>query len=121
MPRPRKIALVTPVFHPSDIAFVLRWSKIAPGLGGWHVRLDPPRDTEHVAVIPPGSEEPVFVLQREVREVVLRRVGQTGMAAELGRFPDLRRAVMALCPIDDDALQEIHEGLEREFPRANQR
>jgi hypothetical protein len=114
-----KVRLVTPVFHPSDIAFVRGWSRAAPGFGGWRVQLDDEDAPERVAVVPPGSEEARFVIRRDVRETVLARCppAQGDELQEVGRFDSLREAVLALCPITDEALEDIHLDLERSFPR----
>ena len=116
MPAFGKMSLVTPRFHPSDIAFVRAWSAAAPGFGGWHVSFDREEAPEQVAVAPPGAQEPVFVITRGPRDVVLHR-RQDGALAELQRFDGLREAALALCPLADDALEAIQIGLERDFPR----
>ena len=119
MPAYTKVSLVTPVFHPSDIAFVQRWSAKAPGIGGWRVSFDREDAPEQVAVAPPGAEEPLYFITRAPREVVVhhRRPGQDGEMQEFQRFEGLRIAVLALCPLHEDALEEINTGLERDFPR----
>lgn len=119
MPAYAKVALVTSVFHPSDIAFVNAWSGAAPGFGGWHVQLDRAEAPEQVSVIPPGAEEPLFVITKGPRDVTLhrRRPAHGGELVELQRYEGLREAVLALCPIDEDALEEIHLALERDYPR----
>ena len=119
MPAYAKLSLVTPVFHPSDVAFVRSWSAAAPGLGGWRVAFDRDDAPEQVLVLPPGADEPVFVLVRDTRDVVLlrRRPGAPNALSEVHRFDNLRNAVLTLCRISDDALEEIHERLELEFPR----
>jgi hypothetical protein len=119
MPAYARVSLVTPVFHPSDIAFVRGWSAAAPGLCGWQVSFDQEDAPEQVSVAPPGAEEPLFVITRAVREVVVyrRRPSRGGELEELQRFDGLREAVLALAPLTDDALETIHETLERDFPR----
>jgi hypothetical protein len=119
MPAYAKVSLVTPIFHPSDIAFVHRWSEVAPGLGGWQVQLDREEEPEQVSVLPPGAEEPLFVITKGPRDVTVhrRRPLADGELVELKRFEGLRDAVLALCPIGDEALEEIHLALERDYPR----
>lgn len=119
MPAYAKVSLVTPMFHPSDVAFVEGWCGAAPGYGGWQVRLDREEAPEQVSVLPPGAEEPLFVITKGPRDVTLhrRRPAQDGELVELERFDGLREAVLALCPISDEALEEIHIALERNFPR----
>ena len=72
MPAYAKLALVTPTFHPSDIAFARGWSRRAPGLGGWTVLLDNDAAPEQVSVIPPGGDRPVFYITRQGRSVTAR-------------------------------------------------
>ena len=119
MPAYAKMSLVTSVFHPSDIAFVHSWSAVAPGYGGWHVRLDREEAPEQVSVLPPGAEEPPFVITKGPRDVALhrRRPGPEAGLEELQRFDNLRDAVLALCQISGEALEAIHTRLERDFPR----
>jgi hypothetical protein len=125
MPAFDKIALVTPVFHLADLAFVHAWSRHAPGIGGWRVLVDDQQAPENVAVIPPGAEEPVFFITRQAAKAVLaRRPWQAGPEAPrvtLGTFDTLRQAVLALCELPGEALQDIQEDLEREFPRWHRR
>lgn len=122
MPAYAKLKLVTPIFHASDIAFARGWSRVAPGIGGWTVLLDNDAAPEQISVIPPGVAEPAFFLSRRGRDVVLERrrpMGDDDEVLEAGRFDNLRDAVLALCPIDDDALEAIQVALESEFPRLN--
>ena len=76
---------------------------------------------EAVAVAPPGLDEPVFFLYRAASEVVVEREPPGQERSEVGRFPNLRNALQALCPLDDETLEEIHLGLERTYPRARDR
>jgi hypothetical protein len=120
VPAYRKIALVTSVFHPSDVAFAQGWSRRAPGFGGWRLLLDRESGTKRVSVIPPGSDEPVFFITRDgVRTILSRLVRQEDEAtlSVVGDYDNLRCAVQALCPLTEDDLQEIHEELEIAFPR----
>ena len=120
MPAYGKIALVTPCFHPSDVAFAQGWSKRAPGIDGWRIVLDRQGMTELVSVIPPGSDEPMFFISRPgVRVLVERRARGQGedTLMPVGEYDNLRQAVQALCPLSDDDMQEIHEELEVAFPR----
>ncbi len=121
MPAYGKIVLVTSLFHPSDVAFAQGWSRRAPGIDGWRLILDRETGTERVGVIPPGAEEAVFIITRPgVRTVMERRSVRDGgeTLAPVGEYDNLRRAVLALCPLTDDDLQEIHEELEIAFPRS---
>jgi hypothetical protein len=124
MPAHGKLLLVTPVFHPSDIVFARGWSRLAPGIGGWTVLLDNGEAPEQVSILPPGAEHPVFFATREGRDVVVKRKRATGgddELVEVGRFDGLRDAVLALCPIGDDAMEEIQLTLEKQFPRLGRR
>ena len=120
MPAYGKIALVTTLFHPSDVAFADGWSRRAPGIDGWRILVDRREATQQVSVLPPGAEEPVFIITRPAVNVVVERRVRDGGDERLepvGEYPNLRAAVQALCPITDDDLQEIHEELEIAFPR----
>jgi hypothetical protein len=120
MPAYAKVSLVSPVFHPSDAAFARAWGQFAPGIGGWTVLLDNEAEPTRVLVSPPGGVEPVFFVRRDTRDVVLERkqpLGEGDDMFELGRFDGLREAMLALCPLSDDALEEIHIDLEQRFPR----
>ena len=121
MPAYAKVALVTPTFHPSDVAFAISWSNSAPGLGSWRVLLDKPIGAESISVIPPGSDEPVFFVSRSGSGVLLERQPPHGERDEVGRFLGLREALLALCPLADTTLEEIQVGLERDFPRHGRR
>lgn len=115
-----KIALVTSLFHPSDVAFAYGWSRRAPGIDGWRIVVDRGEATQQVGVLPPGAEEPVFIITRPaVNVLVERRVrdGARETLALVGEYPNLRVAVQALCPLTEDDLQQIHEELEIAFPR----
>ena len=108
------------MFHPSDVAFAQRWSERAPGIDGWRVLLEPEAVHDRVHVLPPGAQEPAFLITRpSVRVVLERRV--VGGGAEsyriVGEFDNLRQAVLALCPLQGEDLQEINEELEISFPR----
>jgi hypothetical protein len=116
MPAYGKIALVSTRFHPSDVAFAIGWSRRAPGIDGWRVLLDREEETEQVSVIPPGSKEVVFVITRDGTKAVIERLN--GQSRQLvGEFTNLRLAVQALCPLQEEHLQEINEELELAFPR----
>ena len=117
MPAYAKVSLVTPVFHPSDIAFAIGWSNTAPGYGNWRVVVDHSTAAELISVIPPGCEDPVFFIARHGGEVVMERQPPGGERSEVGRFRSMRDALLLLCPLDDDTLEEIQMGLERDFPR----
>lgn len=121
MPAYAKVSLVTSLFHPSDVAFVHGWSRRAPGIDGWRIAVDRADATEQVCVLPPGADEPVFIITRPAVSVLVeRRTRRDGQEAveQVGEFPNLRAAVQALCPLTDDDLQEIHEELEIAFPRS---
>jgi hypothetical protein len=109
--------LVSTVFHPSDIGFAVNWGGVAPGWGGWKVMVDKEEDPEVVAIAPPGLEDPIFFLHRDVNEVVLAHEPPGADRAEVARFANLREALLNLCPVSDEALEEIHLALERDFPR----
>lgn len=117
MPAFAKISLVSSVFHPADVAFVLAWSNAAVGLDGWRVELDQPGAPEEIRVIPPGADVPVFFLSRMVGEILLERRSASGERREVTHFANAREAVLALCPLDDAAVEQIHIDLEHLFPR----
>ncbi len=119
MPAFGRMSLVTPVYQASDIAFVRARSAAAPGFGGWRVAFDPEGAPEQVLVTPPGSEEPRFVVTRAPREVVLHRIRpeRNGEQEEIERFEGVRQAVLVLCPIGAEVVEQINEALERDFPR----
>lgn len=120
MPAYAKVALVTPVFHQSDMAFARAWSQAAPGIGGWNVLVDRSAAPEQVSVVPPGGVEPVFFASRSAGKVALeRKRADDNETVEIGMFEGLREALLALCPLTDEALEEIQTALEREFPRRN--
>jgi len=121
MPAYAKISLVSAVFHPSDIAFARAWSATAPGFGGWTLVLDREDAPQSVSVVPPGMDEPAFVVTRGPRDARLQRLRPGAAAEEIGRLQGLREALLMLCPIADDALVEIQERLEVEFPRRDRR
>ncbi len=124
MPAYAKIVLVSSVYHASDIAFVQGWSARAPGIDGWRVTFDNPAAPECVMVTPPGSDAPVFFLRRRAGRTVIERrpAGRPDDdMIEIGMHDTLRLAVQALCKLDGDDLQEIHEQLERDFPRGRRR
>jgi len=106
-------------FHRSDVLFALEWSALAPGMGGWDVLLDDERETYLLSIVPPGGDAASFFLYRKGREVVLRWIAPAGSTAplEVGRFPSLRAALLALCPLNDDQMQALHESLEVLYPR----
>jgi hypothetical protein len=87
-----------------------------PGIDGWRIELEPPHLVERVAVLPPGSVTPVFYLARRAARTVIQRQTRNGLE-EVGEYANLCAAVQALCPISEDALCEIHEQLEHDFPR----
>ena len=117
MPAHAKIRLVSSVFHPSDIAFARGWSAAAPGFGGWNVLLDRENAPELISVVPPGADEPAFVLTRGPRDVRLQRLRPDEEPEEIASLPGLREALLKLCPLTEDALVDIHERLEASFPR----
>ncbi len=109
--------MVTPLFHPSDVGFALRWSERAPGIDGWRVQPEPQDVPERVLVTPPGSRVPVFVITRPAARVLVERQVGEGTFDVVGEYDNLRLAVQALCPIPSEELQEINEELELSFPR----
>jgi hypothetical protein len=124
VPAYAKITLVTAAFHPSDVAFVEGWSARAPGIDGWRVAFDGPGGVERVSITPPGATSPVFFITRYAGRALIQRLAPPGSdeaLEEVGEFPNLRKAVLALCPLTDEDLQEIHEQLERDFPRRERR
>ena len=121
MPAYAKVSLVTPTFHPSDVAFAISWSNSAPGFGNWRVSFDKPIGAEFISIVPPGCDDPVFFIFRSGGDVVLERQPPGGARGEVGRFKGLRDALIRLCPLDEDALEEILVSLERDFPRREKR
>jgi hypothetical protein len=121
MPAYGKISIVSSVFHPSDIEFARGWSAAAPGFGGWTLVLDREDAPQSVSVVPPGADDPAFVMTRGPRDVRLQRLRPGAEPEDIGTRPGLREALLMLCPLTEDALVEIHERLEEEFPRREQR
>jgi hypothetical protein len=121
MPAYAKISLVSSVFHPSDIAFARGWSEAAPGFGGWNLVMDSEDAPERVSVVPPGADDPVFVITRGPRDVRLQRLRPGAEPEEIGSLPGLREALLMLCALTEDALLDIHERLEEGFPRRERR
>lgn len=123
--RPGEAALfateATTLFHQADVLFVLEWAAVAPGLGGWNVVLDDDYATRLVSVIPPGAENPVFFITRDGGEVTitwLRQKSVDGALVEVGRYGNLREAVMTLCPLSDDQKELVNEAMEILYPRS---
>ena len=119
MPAFAKISAVSTSFHASDLGFAQFWSQAAPGFGGWRIAIAGPASPTRVQVSPPGSQLPVFVVQRETREVSLAWLAADGAPGEeIGKFANLRLALLMLCPLEGDLLEEIHVKMERDFPRS---
>lgn len=106
-------------FHGADVLFALEWSAAAPGVGGWDVLIDDEAHPRLISVVPPGSNEPSFVALRTASTVIViwLSANSAGDAMEVGRFTSLRTAMLALCPLDPDALQFVNESMETLYPR----
>jgi hypothetical protein len=105
------------VFQTADVLYATGWATLAPGIDGWRIAVDADVQTTLVSVTPPGSEFPVFLITREGQEAIVKR--QTdGRVAEVGRFAGLRNAILALCPLDDDRLEELNTRMEILYPRS---
>lgn len=81
---------------------------------------EPEAVPERVHVIPPGAQEPVFVISRpSVRVVIERRIASHGEVTfrMVGEYDNLRQAVQALCPLTEEDRQMINEEMEVRFPR----
>ncbi len=107
-------------FHRSDVLFALEWSAAAPGMGGWDALIDDEVNTRLISVVPPGADAPAFFIYFKGREVVLTWLAPNGKGEvmEVGRFTNLRAAVLALCPLSDDQMQAVNEAMEVMYPRS---
>jgi hypothetical protein len=108
-------------FHSADVLYALAWASLAPGIDGWRISLPDAAHTSVVFVIPPGSDEPVFFIRRKGGETVVQRQAKPGtdwMRTEVGRFDGLRTAIRALCPLDDEKLEELNTRMEVIYPRS---
>lgn len=120
MPAFAKISAVSASFHASDLGFAQLWSQAAPGFGGWRIALAGAASPPCVQVSPPGSQLSVFVIQRDTREVSLAWLAADGTPGEeIGKFANLRLALLMLCPLEGDLLEDIHVKMERDFPRSS--
>lgn len=107
-------------FHRADVLYALEWSAVAPGAGGWNIRIDNEEHTRLVSVVAPGSERPTFFIFWKGGAVVVvwrRPIGARDVM-EVGRYPSLRAAVMALCPLHADIVQQVNESMEVLYPRS---
>jgi hypothetical protein len=94
------------VFPVEDIHWAHAWAGVAPGWGDWAVRLRIADDgAEAICVAPPGSIVERFVVWAPAvwgRQAVIswkeeRENG--GAVREIGRTPNLRDALLFLCPL----------------------
>ena len=108
------------VFQSADVLYAIGWATIAPGIDGWRVVINDDAQTTLVSVIPPGSDVPVFFITRKGEQAIVERQFQAtrGGRAEVGRFDGLRTAVLALCPLNADQLEELNERMEMIYPRS---
>lgn len=106
-------------FATADLLFAMEWSTVAPGFGGWEVLVDDEKRTRLVSVVPPGSEVPTFFAFWKGRDIVVvwRRPGGESKITEVGRFTNLRAAVLKLCPLHEESVQHINETMETLYPR----
>ncbi len=105
-------------FPVADLEFSFAWSAVAPGIDGWRVELVQIASGEMLDVTPPGAEYPVFsILPRFGHVEVIRErpldFGGGGGQVPVGRFPSLREAVLALCPLHKDEIAKIDRELSR--------
>lgn len=109
----------TAEFHKADVLYALEWSATAPGAGGWDVLVDDEARTRLVSVVPPGSNVPTFLIFRKgaETEVIWINPATTGEVLEVGRYPSLRAAVLALCPLHEALVQKVNEAMESLYPR----
>jgi hypothetical protein len=107
-------------FHIADVLYATCWSSLAPGVDGWRVVVPDDDQVTRVAVIPPGAEQPAFVVTREGHEAVVTRTTPAAGSATstLGRFESLRHALLALCPLDPDKLEDLNTRMEVIYPRS---
>ena len=107
-------------FARADILFALEWSATAPGIGGWDVLIDDELNTRLLSVVPPGSTVPSFFIFRDGGDVVVtwRAADASGVATEVGRWTNLRTAVLALCPLNDDLTEAVNNSMELLYPRS---
>jgi hypothetical protein len=106
------------VFHRADVLYALEWAAVAPGLGRWGVLLDNAEETRLVSVLPPGSDVPAFLIFRaEGHVLVIPRSTRDG-SERVRRFRNLREAVLAICPLDDEKAVAVNEAMEVLYPRS---
>ncbi|KAA5612041.1 hypothetical protein [Rhodovastum atsumiense] len=105
------------IFHRADILYALEWAAAAPGLGRWTVLLDDTEQTRLVSVVPPGTERPAFLITRSQEGVFVmpQAPGEEGL--QIRRFGNLREAVLAICPLDDERAVAVNEAMEILYPR----
>ncbi|GAC1337549.1 MAG: hypothetical protein NVSMB18_02630 [Acetobacteraceae bacterium] len=84
------------------MSFALAWEIYAPGLGGWTVQVDEDDDgTEYLLVDPPLVYGDGFSVRPDGGDAVIRWTD--GMR----RVPDLRSAMLLICPLSPDALAAV--------------
>lgn len=107
-------------FNSADVLFAMEWSAVAPGIGGWAVAVDNEQQCRLISIVPPGAELPTFFLYWKDNTVVVvwRRPYGDRETMEVGRFANLRVAVLALCPLHGDLVQNINETMETLYPRS---
>jgi len=107
-------------FPGPDVSFALEWASVAPGIGGWDVRVDDETHPRLVSVVPPGALDPTFIIFRRENSVSVIWIvpNITGKLKEIARFANLPDAVLALCPLDDRLLQEVTKAMEVLYPPA---
>ena len=106
------------VFPVEDLQFAMAWSRVAPGFGGWTLAVSEMTTGELVEVTPPGAEFPVFyVLPRpEGTEIIRERVIEVGGGqVSEAMVPSLRDAVLLLCPLGSEGMEQLRHILQQDM------
>lgn len=107
-------------FSTADMLYAICWSNLAPGIDGWRLAIEDDDRVTTIGIIPPAAAEPVFNLTRKGDEVAVTRMTpkfRSGSCA-VGQYQSLRHALMALCPLSEDAMEELNTRMEVVYPRS---
>ena len=97
------ILLAPPLPFPAiALAWAKAWARRAPGRRAWGVSMCSGHAgaTTSVSVTPPGCTAAVFLFTNAPWGVVVERTPSNSARGEvIGAFPDLRSALLAVCPL----------------------
>lgn len=91
-----------PPFPEATLAWARAWARRAPGRRAWGLSMcgGGGGAITSVSVTPPGCTEPSFVLTNSPWGVALERpLANRAVGDLVGTFPDLRAALLAVCPL----------------------